>query len=81
MKKLMIAMGAAAMMSLCANAVPTGGSSLGTGTKFNSYAGDWDPTKDDNGTTNGKVYWTGGSGESSSSEIKVKDPEATPADK
>ena len=81
MKKLMIAMGAAAMMSLCANAVPTGGTSLGTGTGFNSYAGDWDPTKDDNGTTNGKVYWTGGIGDSSSSEIKVRDPEATPADK
>lgn len=88
MKKLMIAMSAAAMMSLCAQAaVPEAGAdtaygkSLGTGTDFDSYAGAWDPTKDDNGTSNGKVYWTGGSGESSSSEIKVKNDQAQTPDK
>lgn len=74
MKKLMIAMGAAAMMSLCAQAKPQDGVSLVTGTTFDSYSGTWDPTADDNGGSSGKVYWTGGGGDSA---IAVKPDDAT----
>ena len=54
-------MSAAAMFSLGAQAAKV---SLVTGTGFNNYAGDWDPAKDDNGTTTGTAYWTGGGGDS-----------------
>lgn len=67
MKKLLIAMSAAAMFSLGAQAAKV---SLVTGTDFDNYASAWDPQQDDNGQTSGTVYWTGGGGDSS---IKVKE--------
>ena len=59
MKKLMIAMSAAAMMSLCAQAAPQGGVSLATGTNFENYDGDFSVTKDDWGGAAGvnKILW------------------------
>ena len=74
MKKLMIALGAAAMMSLGAQAKPADGVSLATGTDFDSYQDTWAPDKDDNGLRSGTVYWTGGGGDSS---IEVNPNDAT----
>lgn len=59
MKKLMIAMSAAAMMSLCAQAAPQGGTPFNpwTGTDFENYDGAFDIEADDFGGDTYARYW------------------------